>query len=90
VVLTSLKFYLLSDRYKCKSEVANVVYLTYQIWHTHPLAPNLLFQVDILVVHAIVSSCISLKHLITYWNPCAWSCYIYCGFIKVNHMLAWF
>jgi hypothetical protein len=54
VVLISLKFYLSSDIDKCKPEVANVVYLTHQIWYTHPIAPNLLFQVDILVVIAIV------------------------------------
>jgi hypothetical protein len=88
VVLASLKFHWLNARYKCKSEVANIGYLTYQIWHTHPLAPNSLFQVDVLVVIAIVSGCLPLKHLITFLNSCAWFCYIYFGFIKVNRKLA--
>jgi hypothetical protein len=61
-VLTSWKFNLLSDRLKYKSEIANIVYFAHQIWHTHPLAPNLFFQGDIIVVHAFVSSCISLEH----------------------------
>jgi hypothetical protein len=64
-------------------------YYYYQIWHTHVLAPNSLFQVDLLVVITIISSCLSLKHLMTYLNPYAWSCYIYLGFIEVNYKLAW-
>jgi hypothetical protein len=54
VVITSWKFYLLSDRLKCKPEINNVVYITHYIHHRHPKDPNLLFQLDIHVVHAIV------------------------------------
>jgi hypothetical protein len=50
----------------CKSEVS---YVSYQIWHTHPLVPNPLSQVDILVFYAIVSNWLSLKHIIAHWDP---------------------
>jgi len=51
-----------SDTLKCNYEISNIFYLTYHIWHTNQLAHNLLFQVDILVVHVIVFNCVSLNH----------------------------
>ena len=72
-----------------KSEVVYIVYHSYQIWHKHPLTPNPLSQVDILVVYAIVSNWLHLKHLITYWNPCASNWYIVCGFFELDHKIAW-
>jgi hypothetical protein len=38
-----------------------VLFISHIRFGTHPLAPNIFFHVDIIVVYAIVSSCVSLK-----------------------------
>jgi hypothetical protein len=71
MVLTSLKFYWLSDSHINTNIKLFMLFIFHIIWNAHPLDPYPLFQVDILVVYVIVPSCLSLKHLITQLNPCA-------------------